>query len=83
MLACTLLAVLRRLLACRKIQLLLEPLPTEPLLWSYWDRPHLVLQVGVIDTELVRNLAICGGVILIVIFALVPNPRIAVWAPRF
>ena len=29
----------------------------------------------------VRNLAICGAVILVVIFALVPNPRIAIWAP--
>ena len=26
-----------------------------------------------------RNLAICGAVILVVIFALVPNPRIAIW----
>ncbi|OLQ06473.1 Patched domain-containing protein 3 [Symbiodinium microadriaticum] len=39
----------------------------------YWE------EVGVIDTELVRNLAICGGVILVVIFALVPAPRIAIW----
>ncbi|CAJ1406774.1 unnamed protein product, partial [Effrenium voratum] len=39
----------------------------------YWE------EVGVIDAELMRNLAVCGGVILIVIFALVPNPRIAIW----
>jgi len=39
----------------------------------YWE------EVGVIDVELTRNLLICGGVILVVIFALVPNPRIAIW----
>ncbi|CAE7539426.1 Ptchd3 [Symbiodinium sp. CCMP2592] len=39
----------------------------------YWE------EVGVIDVELVRNLLICGGVILVVIFALVPAPRIAIW----
>ena len=37
--------------------------------------------MGIIDEELVKNLAICGAVILVVIFALVPNPRIAIWAP--
>ena len=39
----------------------------------YWE------EVGIIDEELIKNLAICGAVILVVIFALVPNPRIAVW----
>ncbi|CAE7278532.1 Ptchd3 [Symbiodinium natans] len=39
----------------------------------YWE------EVGVIDEELVRNLIICGGVILVVIFALVPSFRIAPW----
>jgi len=39
----------------------------------YWE------EVGIIDEELVKNLAICGAVILVVIFALVPNPRIAIW----
>lgn len=38
-------------------------------------------EVGIIDEELVKNLAICGAVILVVIFALVPNPRIAIWVP--
>ena len=38
-------------------------------------------KVGIIDEELVKNLAICGAVILVVIFALVPNPRIAIWVP--
>ena len=38
-------------------------------------------QVGIIDEERMKNLAICGAVILVVIFALVPNPRIAIWAP--
>lgn len=38
-------------------------------------------QVGIIDEELMKNLAICGAVILVVIFALVPNPRIAIWVP--
>ena len=42
---------------------------------------HPRSQVGIIDEELVKNLAICGAVILVVIFALVPNPRIAIWAP--
>jgi len=39
----------------------------------YWE------EVGIIDEELVRNLIICGGVILVVIFALVPSVRIATW----
>ncbi|CAK9032965.1 Patched domain-containing protein 3 (RND-type protein RNDEu-3) [Durusdinium trenchii] len=39
----------------------------------YWE------EVGIIDEELMKNLAICGAVILVVIFALVPNPRIAIW----
>eukprot|EP00913_Durusdinium_trenchii_P033108 g30998.t1 len=39
----------------------------------YWE------EVGIIDVELIKNLAICGAVILVVIFALVPNPRIAIW----
>jgi len=39
----------------------------------YWE------EVGIIDEELIKNLAICGAVILVVIFALVPNPRIAIW----
>lgn len=37
----------------------------------YWE------EVGVIDVELWRNLGICGGVILGVIFLLIPNPRVA------
>jgi hypothetical protein len=41
---------------------------------------HWGKQVGIIDEELIKNLAICGAVILVVIFALVPNPRIAIWA---
>eukprot|EP00439_Symbiodinium_sp_Y106_P045694 s324_g5.t2 len=39
----------------------------------YWE------EVGIIDEELVRNLIICGGVVLVVIFALVPSVRIATW----
>jgi hypothetical protein len=37
----------------------------------YWE------EMGVIDKELVRNLVICGGMILILICALIPRPRIA------
>lgn len=37
----------------------------------YWE------EMGVIGHELVRNLVICGGVILILVCALIPQPRIA------
>jgi len=37
----------------------------------YWE------EMGVIDHELVRNLVICGGIILILICALIPRPKIA------
>jgi len=39
----------------------------------YWE------EVGIIDTELIRNLIICGAVVMVVVFLLVPSPRIAVW----
>lgn len=39
----------------------------------YWE------EVGVIDTELMRNLIICGAVIVVIIGVLIPVPRIAVW----
>jgi len=39
----------------------------------YWE------EVGVIDTELVRNLLICGAVILVIVALLVPDPRVSVW----
>ncbi|CAJ1332598.1 unnamed protein product [Effrenium voratum] len=39
----------------------------------YWE------EVGIIDVELTRNLLICGGIILVVICALVPQPRVAIW----
>merc|ERR1712225_221173 len=39
----------------------------------YWE------EVGIIDQELGRNLAICGAVVLIMVALMIPNPRIAVW----
>jgi predicted RND superfamily exporter protein len=39
----------------------------------YWE------EVGVIDTELVRNLLICGAVVFGIVFVLVPVPRISIW----
>mmetsp|Transcript_64421 Transcript_64421/g.114570 ORF Transcript_64421/g.114570 Transcript_64421/m.114570 type:complete len:1047 (-) Transcript_64421:166-3306(-) len=39
----------------------------------YWE------EVGIIDHELVRNLLVCGAVIIVIVAALVPVPRIAVW----
>jgi hypothetical protein len=39
----------------------------------YWE------EVGIIDKELVRNLLICGAVILVIIFLMIPHPRIAVF----
>lgn len=37
----------------------------------YWE------EMGVIDHELTRNLVICGGIIVILVCALIPQPRIA------
>jgi predicted RND superfamily exporter protein len=37
----------------------------------YWE------EMGVIDRELIKNLVICGGIILILICALIPRPRVA------
>eukprot|EP00931_Biecheleriopsis_adriatica_P092827 TRINITY_DN665_c0_g1_i5.p1 TRINITY_DN665_c0_g1~~TRINITY_DN665_c0_g1_i5.p1 ORF type:complete len:1050 (+),score=219.74 TRINITY_DN665_c0_g1_i5:53-3202(+) len=39
----------------------------------YWE------EVGIIDKELVQNLLICGAVIAVLVFALVPAPRISIW----
>ena len=39
----------------------------------YWE------EVGVIDAELIRNLAICGAVVSVMIGLLIPHPRIAIW----
>ena len=39
----------------------------------YWE------EMGVIDMELLRNLIICGSVILIMIFLMIPRPRIAIF----
>jgi predicted RND superfamily exporter protein len=39
----------------------------------YWE------EVGVIDVEFVRNIIICGVVVCIMVFMLVPAPRIAIW----
>lgn len=39
----------------------------------YWE------EVGVIDAELLRNMLICGGVILVIVFLLVPDPRVSIW----
>lgn len=39
----------------------------------YWE------EVGVIDVELTRNLIVCGGVILVIVMALIPNPRVSIW----
>jgi predicted RND superfamily exporter protein len=39
----------------------------------YWE------EVGIIDAELIRNLAICGAVVLSIIGLMIPHPRIAVW----
>jgi len=39
----------------------------------YWE------EVGIIDQELGRNLAICGAVVLIMVALMIPKPRIAVW----
>jgi len=38
----------------------------------YWE------ENGVIDTELVRNLVIAGGIVFIIICTLIPRPRIAI-----
>merc|ERR1719321_2232058 len=37
----------------------------------YWE------EVGIVGEELWRNIVICGAVIVVVIFALIPSPRIA------
>jgi len=39
----------------------------------YWE------EVGIIDQELIRNLAICGAVVLIMIGLMIPNVRISIW----
>jgi len=39
----------------------------------YWE------EVGIIDVELIRNLAICGAVIVVMIGMMIPSPGIAVW----
>eukprot|EP00928_Gymnodinium_smaydae_P041635 TRINITY_DN2814_c0_g2_i5.p1 TRINITY_DN2814_c0_g2~~TRINITY_DN2814_c0_g2_i5.p1 ORF type:complete len:1037 (+),score=240.45 TRINITY_DN2814_c0_g2_i5:86-3196(+) len=39
----------------------------------YWE------EVGIIDTELVKNLLICGAVIAVIVALLVPAPRISIW----
>jgi len=39
----------------------------------YWE------EVGIIDSELTRNLIICGAVICVIIGILIPNPRVAVF----
>lgn len=39
----------------------------------YWE------EVGIIATELIRNLIICGVVIFCVVAAMIPHPRIAAW----
>jgi len=45
-----------------------------------WSRDFLFWEeVGIIDVELTRNLLVCGGVIIVIVFVLVPVPRIAVW----
>jgi len=41
--------------------------------FSNWE------EVGIIGTEMVSNLIICGTVILVVVFAMIPKPQIAVW----
>eukprot|EP00928_Gymnodinium_smaydae_P058826 TRINITY_DN4203_c0_g2_i3.p1 TRINITY_DN4203_c0_g2~~TRINITY_DN4203_c0_g2_i3.p1 ORF type:complete len:388 (+),score=80.37 TRINITY_DN4203_c0_g2_i3:363-1526(+) len=45
--------------------------------WSfdflYWE------EVGIIDSELLKNLLICGGVIAVIVALLVPVPRISIW----
>ena len=40
-------------------------------LFAYWE------EVGVIEKELFTNLGICGGVILVLIFAMIPKPLVA------
>merc|ERR1719253_993089 len=45
-----------------------------------WSRDFLFWEeVGIIDVELTRNLLVCGAVIILIVFVLVPVPRIAVW----
>merc|ERR1719199_2411005 len=39
----------------------------------YWE------EVGIIDAELMRNLAICGAVVIVMVGMMIPHPRIAVW----
>merc|ERR1711968_336433 len=39
----------------------------------YWE------EVGIIDEELIRNLAICGAVVLVMIGLMIPNVRISIW----
>jgi predicted RND superfamily exporter protein len=39
----------------------------------YWE------EVGIIDKELIRNLAICGAVVSVMIACLIPHWRIAPW----
>lgn len=39
----------------------------------YWE------EVGVIDTELTRNLIVCAAVILVIVMLLIPNPRVSIW----
>jgi predicted RND superfamily exporter protein len=39
----------------------------------YWE------EVGIIDMELLQNLLICGGVIIVTVGIMIPHPRIAIW----
>jgi len=39
----------------------------------YWE------EVGIIDQELMRNLIICGAVVLVMVGLMIPHPRIAIW----
>jgi Niemann-Pick C1 protein len=41
--------------------------------FSNWE------EVGIIGTEMVRNLVICGVVVFVVVFTMIPRPRVAVW----
>jgi len=41
--------------------------------FSNWE------EVGIIGTELLRNLVICGAVICVVVFTMIPDPKVAGW----
>ena len=41
--------------------------------FSNWE------EVGVIGTELLRNLLICGAVICVVVFTMIPDPKVSGW----